>query len=85
MAKNSGVKASSLLRLSDRFNEVIEFEFDFACTARLKLYDEEKEARMLEALSGGSITRTLAGPQTSNNQSGATVIEAGWPVTDAQV
>lgn len=73
------------MRLSDRFNEVIVFEFDFACTARLKVYDEEKEARMLEALSGGSITRAVAGPQTPSQQSGAVVIEAGWQVADAQV
>lgn len=85
MAKNSGARASSLLRLSDRFSEVIAFEFDLACASRLKVYDEEKQVRMFEALGMGSLTRALAGPQTPNQQSGATVIEAGWQVPDAQV
>lgn len=83
MARNSGARASSLLRLSDRFNEVIAFEFDLACTSRLQKYDEEREARLFEALGIGSVTRAFAGPQTPVRQGTATVIEAGWQVPDA--
>lgn len=79
MARNSGARASDLLRLPERFNEVIAFEFDLACAARLKVYDEDKEARLFEALGMGSVSRAIASPQ-SLAQSGAVTIEAGWPV-----
>jgi hypothetical protein len=82
MARNSGEKASNLLRLSQRFNEVIAFEFDLACTSRLQVYDEEKEARLFEALGVGSVNRALGGSAPMKER-GPAIIEAGWQVPDA--
>lgn len=83
MARDSGEKASSLWRVPERFNEVIAFEFDFACTSRLKVYDEEKETRLYEAMDLGSVSNALGGPQPTGQKSGAVMIEAGWQVPDA--
>ena len=58
-ARDSGVRASSLLRLSKRFNDVIALDFDLTCTARLEIYDSEREQRLLEAVSGGLFTKAL--------------------------
>lgn len=80
MARNSGVRASDLLKLSARFNEVIAFEFDLACAARLQLYDGEKEARLFEAMGMGSVTRALGAAPASKERGGPVVIEAGWHV-----
>lgn len=60
MARNSGARASDLLRLLDRFGEVIAFEFDLACTSRLQVYDGERETRMLQAASVGLIGEALS-------------------------
>ena len=51
-----------MLRLSKRFNEVIALDFDLACTARLEIYDSEREQRLLEAASGGLLTKTFNAP-----------------------
>lgn len=83
MARNSGARASELLRLRDRFNEVIAFEFDLACVSRLKVYDEEKEARLFEAMGLGSVIHTLGGSPAPQKQGGPVVIEAGWRIPDA--
>lgn len=83
MERNSGEKASDKLRLSERFNEVIVFEFELAITARLQVYDEEKEARLFEALGVGSLNRALGGTQQTSERGGAKIIEAGWQVPDA--
>jgi hypothetical protein len=64
MARNSGEKASSLLRLSERFNEVIAFEFDLACTSRLHVYDVERETRIVQAVSGGMLIKALPDAQS---------------------
>lgn len=64
-ARNSGVRASSLLRLSARFNEVIALDFDLACTSRLQIYDTEKEQRQLEAFGVGALASTLGGSSGS--------------------
>lgn len=83
MARNSGARGSSLLKLSERFNEVIALEFDLACTSRLQVYDEEREARLLEAMGMGSINRALGGSVQLKERGGPTIIEAGWQVPDA--
>lgn len=83
MARDGGVRASELWKVSERFNEVIAFEFDFACTSRLKVYDEEKEAGLFEAMGVGSISRALGGFTQSKERGGPTVIEAGWQVPNA--
>lgn len=62
--RNCGVRFSSLLNLSERFNEVIALDFDLTCTARLRIEDAEREQRQLEAMSGGLLMNALQGPQT---------------------
>lgn len=69
MGRNSGVRTSSLLKLSVPFNEVILFDFDLTCAARLKMDDDEREARLLEAASGGLLARLINGtPQAHPEQ-----------------
>lgn len=80
MARDSGARASDLLKLSERFNEVIAFDFDLACTARLRIYDDEREGRLFEALGVGSLTSALGAVPASNEGGGPMVIEAGWDV-----
>ena len=41
--------------------EVIALDFDLACTARLQIYDAEREKLRLEAMSGGLLANALAG------------------------
>jgi hypothetical protein len=36
-------------------------DFDFACTARLQIYDAEREQRQFEAMSGGLLLNALQG------------------------
>lgn len=79
MERNSGVRASELLKLQDRFDEVILFEFELACTSRLKIYDDEQQARMFEMLGMGSLGAGLS-TEPAVNRGGAAVIEAGWQV-----
>lgn len=78
MERNSGVRASDRLQLLERFGEVIVFEFDLACTTRLKIYDDEQQARMFEMLGIGSLGGGMSAEPV--NRSSATVIEAGWQV-----
>lgn len=59
MERNSGVSASDRLKLPERFGEVIAFEFELACTTRLRLHDDEREERLLEAASAGLFTKAL--------------------------
>lgn len=79
MERNSGVRASEHLKLPDRFGEVIVFEFELVCTTRLKIYDDEQQARMLEMLGMGSLGAGLS-TEPPVNRGGAAVIEAGWQV-----
>jgi hypothetical protein len=48
------------LRLEERFSEVIALEFDFACTARLQVYDAELEETRLVAMSWGLIGKAFS-------------------------
>jgi hypothetical protein len=41
---------------------VIALDFDLACTARLQIYDTERETRLLEASSGGMLAKALTAP-----------------------
>lgn len=47
-----------MLRIED---EVAALDFDLACTLRLKLYDDEREKRLIEALTTGVGTAALSG------------------------
>ena len=60
-ARNSGVRASSLLKLSQRFSEVVALDFDLTCTARLQVYDMERERRQVEAMGIGALTSAFGG------------------------
>jgi hypothetical protein len=42
---------------------VIALDFDLACAARLRLEDNEREQRLLEAVSGGLISQALGAQQ----------------------
>lgn len=42
-------------------DELIALGFDLACNARLKIYDDEREQRQIEAMGIGTITATLGG------------------------
>lgn len=39
-------------------------DLDLTCTARLEIYDTERERRQLEAMSGGLLMNALQGSQT---------------------
>lgn len=43
---------------------MIALDFDLACTARLEIYDSERETRLLEAASGGLLTKALGAAPT---------------------
>jgi hypothetical protein len=51
------VRASRLLQTSD---ECLALDFDLKCTDRLVEYDNEREARLLEALTAGAAMNTLS-------------------------
>ena len=77
-ARNSGVRASQLLNLSEPFGEVIALEVDFACTARLQLYDAEREQRQLEAMSGGLLMSAFAGKRSPTKAAVKTMPEGSF-------
>lgn len=52
------MRASSLLKIR---NESQALAFDIAATARLKIYDDDKEKRMLEAMTAGAAMNTMQG------------------------
>jgi hypothetical protein len=49
-------------------NESAALALDIAATARLKLYDEDKEARLIEALIAGSTNSALSSIASGLNQ-----------------
>lgn len=52
------MRASSLLKIR---NESRALAFDITATARLKIYDDDKEKRMLEAMAAGAAMNTMQG------------------------
>lgn len=58
--RNFGTRPSSLLRIDDG---LVALGLDLTCTARLEIYDAEREKRQLEAMSGGLLMNALQGPQ----------------------
>ncbi len=41
-------------------DEIAALDFDLACTDRLAEYDNEKEQRLIEAVSAGAVMNTLS-------------------------
>lgn len=52
------MRVSSLLKVS---NESQALALDIAATARLKIYDDDKEKRMIEAMVAGTATQAMNG------------------------
>lgn len=63
-ARDSGQRTSQLLKIED---EKLALDFDRTCTARLLIYDGEREQRQLEAMSGGLLAKALGGQSAQNN------------------
>ncbi len=71
MARNFGLDPASLLHISD---EACAFDFRLCATARLLLYDTERENRQLEGMSGGLLMNAL-GASTAQPEAGKRVVQ----------
>lgn len=54
--RNFSQRPSQLLKIED---ERLALDFDFTCTARLKIFDEDLERVRLEAMTGATIAKQL--------------------------
>lgn len=74
MGRNFSQRPSQLLQIED---ELMAFDFDLACTLRLRSEDAEREKRQLEAMSGAGISNALGGnSQVTVDRSGPTTLNA---------
>lgn len=64
------------MRLSERFSEVIALEFDLACASRLRIEDSERDAKMLEAMGIGTLTKHFGAGAAQSEGSGPVVLDA---------
>lgn len=71
MSRNFGLDPAKLLHVND---EACAFDFRLCATARLLLYDTEREQRQLEAMSGGLLVNAL-GANTEQPESNRRVVE----------
>lgn len=71
MARNFALDPAKLLHIND---EVCAFDFRLCATARLLLYDTEREQRQLEAMGGGLLANAL-GANTEQSQASKRVVE----------
>jgi hypothetical protein len=51
------------LSLLEQFSDVVALDFDLTCTYRLKLFDDAKEERLLEATTSGSLAGLVGKPK----------------------
>lgn len=71
-ARNFSRRPSQLLQIDD---EVMALDFDLTCTTRLRFYDAELEQLRLEAMSVGTLGRTLGTQAQTRPFSGAPIGE----------
>lgn len=71
MARNFGLDPANLMHVDD---EACAFDFRLCATARLLLYDTEREQRQLEAMSGGLLANAL-GANTAQPRAQKRVVE----------
>jgi hypothetical protein len=63
MGRDFSQRPSQLLKIED---ELLAFDFDATCTARLKVDDDAREQRLLEAASGGLLSQALGNGHKSS-------------------
>lgn len=71
MARNFGLDPAKLLHVED---EACAFDFRLCATARLLIYDTEREERRIEAMSGGLLANAL-GANTEQSQTQKRIVE----------
>lgn len=75
MCRNFGPMPSQRLRIE---HELTAYDLDRTANARLKLYDDERDARMAEILGVGSLVNALGG-----GSSGVSIDRSGPIALDA--
>lgn len=70
--RNFNQRPSQLLRIED---EWLAIAFDLTCTARLRIEDQEREQRLLEAVSGGLLSQAFGVQQSSGPLTGNVIGE----------
>lgn len=61
--------------MQEQFGEVIALDFDFASTARLRIFDAELEMLRLEAMSVGALSQSFGAQKQSGPLNGTRVGE----------
>lgn len=61
MGRNFSQRPSQLLQIED---DKLAFDFDYACTARLLVFDRERDRLQLEGMALGTVSSVLQGKPT---------------------